>query len=70
MEIMEGLGLVVGGGGASFIGAFMAIKVHITYLTRDNVRQDKRLTALEQRQVNTDRKADLAHSRIDNIVRG
>lgn len=55
------------GGAGGFGGAFMAIKVHIWYITRDNARQDERLESLERAQAVTDRKADRAHVRIDHL---
>ena len=66
--LQDAAGLLIGGG-CSLGGAYLAIKVHIRYLIRDNERQDKRLSELEAQHTITARKADVAHVRIDQLTR-
>lgn len=68
MELLESAALIVGGGAGGFGGAWAAVKVHISYLQRDNQRQDDQLADHADALRRIERKADRAHDRIDQLT--
>lgn len=70
MELLESATLIAGGGAGGFGGAWVAIKVHISYLQRDNQRQDDQLADHAAALRRIERKADRANDRIDQLQGG